>query len=131
MKIGNGVKDNRRAVALVADDDEFCLDVIVQMLTRLGFTVIKAKDGKEAVDLFKKHQNVITIVILDMKMPYNGGKTFRQLRLIDNNVKVLIASGWNEDYQIRSIMAQGCNGFLSKPFNLSMLSEKIQAIMDT
>ena len=129
MKIGNSVNDNRKAVALVADDDKLCLDVIVKMLTRLGYTVIKARDGKEAVELFKKYQNDIILVILDMKMPYNGGKTFRQLKLIDSNVKVLLASGWNEDYEIRSILAQGCNGFISKPFNLTMLSEKIQAIL--
>ena len=91
--------------------------------------MLKARDGKEAVDIFKKDPNNITLVILDMRMPYNGGKTFRQLKQIDNNVKVLLTSGWNEDYQIRNILAQGCNGFISKPFNLAVLSNKIKSIL--
>ena len=58
-------------------------------------------------------------------MPHNGGTTFDQLKKINADVKVLIASGYVEDQRIRDLLAQGCNGFLQKPFNLNVLSQKI------
>jgi DNA-binding NarL/FixJ family response regulator len=60
-----------------------------------------------------------------MKMPYNGGNTFCQLKKISTNVKVLITSGYAKDQQIREMMEQGCRGFIQKPFSINALSQKI------
>jgi CheY-like chemotaxis protein len=117
--------DKRQPVILFADDDQLCLDVGVRMLQKLGYIVLDAKDGKEAISIFKNSQIEVDLVILDMKMPHNGGATFDQLKKINAEVKVLIASGYTEDQQIREMMEQGCSGFLQKPFSINVLSQKI------
>ena len=59
---------------------------------------------------------------MDMNMPHNGGSTFDQLKKIDENVRVIIASGYAESQRIREMMEQGCYGFIQKPFSLNVLS---------
>ena len=117
--------DERKLVILFADDDEICLDVGVKIIQKLGYIVLKAKDGKEAIEVFLKNQSKVNLVILDMKMPYNGGTAFLQLKKINANVKILIASGHAKDQQIREMMEQGCSGFIQKPFSIKALSQKI------
>ena len=117
--------DERQPVILFADDDALCLDIGVKILQKLGYKVLEARDGREAVEVFLNNQSEVNLVILDMKMPYNGGTTFFQLKKINANVKVLIASGYAKDQQIREMMEQGCSGFIQKPFSLNVLSQKI------
>ena len=117
---------NRQPVILFADDDEICLDVSVQILQKLGYTVLEARDGKEAVEEYKNNQDRIDLVILDMRMPYNGERTFEQLKKINADLKIIITSGFTEDYGIRELLKQGCVGFLKKPFNAKTLSHKIR-----
>ena len=68
--------DQRQSVILFADDDPFCLDVGIEILQKLGFKVLNARDGQEAIEVFLNNQREVDLVILDMKMPYNGGKAF-------------------------------------------------------
>jgi CheY-like chemotaxis protein len=117
--------DKRQTVILFADDDALCLDVGVRMMQKLGYNVLEARDGHEAVEVYKKNQNRVDLVILDMKMPHNGGLTFEQLRKMDNDVKILITSGYTEAFRIRKLINHGCEGFIQKPFNLMVLSQKI------
>ena len=117
--------DKRQTVILFADDDALCLDVGVRMMQKLGYNVLEARDGHEAVEVYKKNQNRVDLVILDMKMPHNGGLTFEQLRKMDNDVKILITSGYTEAFRIRKLINHGCEGFIQKPFNLMALSQKI------
>ena len=86
MQGNNKDQADRQAVILFADDDELCLDVGVKMLQKLGYTVLNARDGKEALDVFIKNQNIVDLVILDMKMPHNGGTTFEQIKKINADI---------------------------------------------
>ncbi len=122
MQNKNGKAADRQPVILFADDDEFCLNVVVKMLNRLGYTVLEARDGKEAIEVYKKNQNRVDLVILDMKMPHNGGLTFEKLRKMDTDVKILVTSGYTEDHRIEELINQGCCGFIQKPISLSALS---------
>jgi CheY-like chemotaxis protein len=121
----------RQPVILFADDDEFCLDVVVKMLKRLGYSVLEARDGLEAIQIFKDNQNKVDLVILDMKMPNNGGITYGQLRKMDTDVKILITSGYTEDHRIRELISHGCDGFIQKPFSVSVLSQKVANALST
>jgi two-component system cell cycle sensor histidine kinase/response regulator CckA len=94
---------------LFADDDELCLDVGVKILQKLGYSVLQARDGQEVLEVFENNKNSVDLVILDMKMPYNGGRAFDQLKRIKSDVKVIIASGYTEDQRIREMYEQGCN----------------------
>ena len=117
--------DERQPVILYADDDAICLEVGVKILETLGYKVLDARDGREAIEVFLNNQSEVNLVILDMRMPYNGGTAFFQLKKINANVKVLIASGYAKDQQISEMMEQGCSGFIQKPFSLNVLSRKI------
>jgi two-component system cell cycle sensor histidine kinase/response regulator CckA len=117
--------DERKPVILFADDDPACLDVGVKILQKLGYKVLDARDGQEAIEVFLNNQSEVNLVILDMKMPYNWGNAFSQLKKINANVKVLIASGYAKDQQIKEMMEKGCSGFIQKPFSIKSLSQKI------
>ena len=130
MQTDKKENDERQPVILFADDDPVCLDVGIKMLQKLGYKVLDAKDGKEAISIFKNNQSDVNLVILDMKMPHNGGKTFFQLKRINANVKVIIASGYAKNQQIREIMEQGCSGFIQKPFGINELSQKIMNVLN-
>ena len=125
MQTNNKENSIRKPVILFADDDELCLDVGVKILQKLGYSVLEARDGQEALEVFENNKNTVDLVILDMRMPYNGGRAFDQLKQIKSDVKVLIASGYTEDQQIRDMYEQGCIGFIQKPFSVNLLSDKI------
>jgi len=125
MQTEKKISDGRQPVILFADDDEICLDVGVKILQKLGYKVFDAKDGLEAIEVFKSNQSEVDLVILDMNMPHNGGSTFDQLKKIDEDVKVIIASGYAESKRIREMLEQGCFGFIQKPFTIRALSQKI------
>jgi CheY-like chemotaxis protein len=125
MQIKDSKTENSQPVILFADDDKICLDVSVQILQKLGYTVLEAKDGKEAIEVYKNNQDKVDLVILDMKMPHNGGHTFEQLKKMNADLKIILTSGYSEDYGIRELVKQGCDGFLQKPFGAKILSQKI------
>jgi CheY-like chemotaxis protein len=129
MQTNKKENEERRPIIIFADDDAICLDVGKRMLQKLGYIVLDAKDGKEAIEVFRMNQGEVDLVILDMKMPYNGGTAFSQLKKINANVKVIIASGYAEDQQIREMMEKGCCGFIQKPFSIDVLSHKIRNVL--
>ena len=126
MQTDKKKNDKQQPVILFADDDAICLDVGVKILQKLGYKVLDARDGQEAIEVFLKNQSEVDLVILDMRMPYNGGNAFSQLKKINANVKVLIASGYAKDQQIKEMMEKGCSGFIQKPFSIKSLSQKIK-----
>jgi two-component system cell cycle sensor histidine kinase/response regulator CckA len=120
---------NRQSVILFADDDEICLDVGAKILQKLGYSVLQARDGQEALEVFESNKNTVDLVILDMRMPHNGGRAFDQLKQIKSDVKVLITSGYTDDQRIREMFKQGCIGFIQKPFSINTLSKKIAKVL--
>ena len=121
--------EERRPIIIFADDDAICLDVGTRMLQKLGYIVLDARDGKEAIEVFITNQGEVDLVILDMKMPYNGGTAFSRMKKINADVKIIIASGYAEDQQIQEMMEKGCCGFLQKPFSIDVLSHKIMSVL--
>ena len=120
-----------RETILLVDDEEMVADVGQKMLQKLGYRVVLAKSGRKAVEIFKRLQQRIDLVILDMIMPDRGGsETFDQLKAIAPDVKVLLSSGYSIDGQASQIMKRGCSGFIQKPFNLKHFSRKIREILD-
>lgn len=110
---------------LLVDDEESLRTVGAEMLMALGFTVVTASDGAEALDIYSKENN-FDFVILDLTMPrLDGEQTFRQLRQINPNVKVIISSGYNEQEVTQKFFGKGLAGFIQKPYRLSTLSEAI------
>jgi two-component system cell cycle sensor histidine kinase/response regulator CckA len=116
---------------LLVDDEEMIIDAGKEMLEEMGYRVITATSGQEAIDLFKKRKDEIDMVILDMVMPaVGGGKTYDRLKGLDPDVRVLLSSGYSMDGEAAEILKRGCNGFIQKPFDMKEISNKIREILD-
>ncbi len=115
---------------LLADDEETVRTVGKQMLERVGFDVIVAADGREAVELFDQQHDEIVCVILDLTMPHmDGEQAFREMRRISRDVRVIMSSGYNEQEVTQRFVGTGLAGFLQKPYRLQDLAEKVREIL--
>jgi len=113
---------------LLVDDEETIRGIGIEMLKELGFTTITAGDGREAVEVFRGNPD-ISFVILDLTMPHmDGEQCFRELRLLNPMVKVIMSSGYNEQEVTQKFVGKGLAGFIQKPYRLSTLQEVIQGI---
>ena len=122
------VKRGPRTVLLV-DDEPIIVEVGEQMLMSLGFRVLKAGSGREALAVYERQGDEIDLVVLDMIMPdMGGGETFDRLRRIDPGVRVLLSSGYSLDGEAKEILNRGCSGFIQKPFRLSDLSDALDGL---
>jgi PAS domain S-box-containing protein len=118
-----------RGKILLVDDEKGVVEVCFDMLETLGYEVFSAQSGEEAVNFFQEHGSKIDLVILDMVMPeMSGMETFDALRKIKEDVKVLICSGYSREDEIRQMVDKGCDDYLLKPFDVAMLSEKLQSV---
>ncbi len=116
---------------LLVDDDKVIVHAGKRMIESLGYAVMPAENGEEALTIFENSHDRIDLVILDMVMPYvNGGEVYDRMREINPGVRVLLASGYSLNGQAEDIIARGCNGFIQKPFNTVELSRKIREILD-
>ena len=115
---------------LLIDDEEMIIKVGEELLHELGYEVLSARSGQEAIELYQKNVDKIDLVIMDMIMPgMGGGETFDRLKRINRDIKVLLSSGYSINGQASKILERGCDGFIQKPFNLIQLSDKIQGII--
>lgn len=122
--------DNPKTILLV-DDEDMIWDVISEMLQDLGYNVILAGDGREAVQIYGGNIGKIDLVIMDMLMPDMGGKeAFYILRGLDPKVKVLISSGYVSEDQIQDVMKDCAAGFLRKPYRMADLAKRIHSILN-
>ncbi|MGD9175712.1 MAG: PAS domain-containing protein [Desulfobacterales bacterium] len=120
-----------RETVLLVDDEDMIIDVGTRMLKKLGYQVFIARDGQEAIEIFKKHPEEIDLVVLDMIMPkMGGGETYDRIKKIKPDVKVLLSSGFSINGQASEILNRGCNGFIQKPFNLQNLSQNLRAMLE-
>ncbi len=119
-----------QGLILLVDDETIVREVNDEIISALGYQVLNASNGKQALEIYQERGDEIDLVILDMIMPeMNGAEVFAKLREINPKIKVLLASGYSVEGQASKIMAQGCNGFIQKPFTLELLSTKIDEIL--
>jgi len=115
---------------LLIDDEQMIIKVGEELLRELGYKVLTAESGQDAIKLYKKNADRIDLIIMDMIMPgMGGGETFDHLKGIKPDIKVLLSSGYSINGQASEILERGCDGFIQKPFNINQLSEKIQGII--
>jgi signal transduction histidine kinase/ActR/RegA family two-component response regulator len=120
-----------RPLVLVVDDEEVVRTSTRRLLLHLGYHVLDAKNGQEAVELFKKYRKRIRFVLLDLIMPVMAGAdAFRAMTEIEPEVKVLIASGYTDEDQVTKLLAEGAIGFLPKPFDRTTLETAIKKALE-
>mgnify|MGYP000264153626 FL=1 len=123
--------DRKKETILFVDDEGMIIDVGREILKTLGYEVLLARGGKEAIKVYKANRERIDMVILDMIMPdMGGGETYDRLKEINPQIKVLLSSGYSIDGQAQEIMERGCNGFIQKPFDVKQLSAKMRKILE-
>ncbi len=116
---------------LLVDDEDIIWDVVIDMLQNMGYSVILAANGRDCVDIYRDNPGQIDLVLLDMVMPeMNGHEAFFQLKAIDDDVKVLLSSGYVEEKDARDVLSAGAAGFLQKPYRMVELARRIRQIID-
>ncbi len=119
-----------RVTVLAVDDEEVVRYVAKTMLERSGFNVLTARDGEEAVNVFREHSDEIRAVVLDMTMPrMDGEETFRELKRINNDVRVILSSGYDQKEAVGRFTDQGLAGFIQKPYHSDALIAKIREVL--
>jgi CheY-like chemotaxis protein len=119
-----------KGTLLVIDDDRQVREFTKKALENMGYKAITAEDGLKGIDLYKKNMPNISGVIIDMIMPKaDGMKTFRQMKKINPQIKVLFATGYSKECNNGKISKLGACGIIHKPFRLKMLSDSIEKML--
>ena len=122
--------DSKKTI-LWADDEDIALEVGSQMLQKLGYTVLQARYGYEALEIFEKNKNRISLIILDMRMPgMDGCEVYDRLKAIQQEIKIIIVSGYIDQYSINELFKRKFGDYIEKPFKLKELSEKIEEVLE-
>ena len=109
---------SRRGTILVADDEPTVLATVKLLLGNLGYPVVTATDGQEAVDHFRAAPDGFMAVLLDLTMPQlNGAEALREIRRLNSSVPVLVMSGFSEQDVLNRLKGLGPVEILHKPFN--------------
>jgi signal transduction histidine kinase/ActR/RegA family two-component response regulator len=118
------------ATILLVDDEQIIIDTLQPMLRKLGYRVITACSGQDALAIFREKGRDIDLVMLDLIMPGMGGDAvFDGLRQQRSDAKILLFSGYDAKANVADILNRGCNGFIQKPFSLAALSDALQKIL--
>ncbi|HEX9010334.1 MAG TPA: PAS domain S-box protein [Holophagaceae bacterium] len=116
---------------LVVDDEEEVRTIAEALLRSLGFEVVLAADGLEALEAYRKAGGKIRAVLMDLTMPHmDGVETFRELRRLDPDCRVILTSGYNEQEAIHEFLGKGLAGFVQKPFLRDDLSRALRKALE-
>jgi len=115
---------------LLVDDEDSIRLVAKRILEQLGYHILPASNGPEALEIFLRERDRVNLVILDMIMPGMGGaEVYQKLREIDPLVRVLLSSGYSLDGEAEKILEAGAQGFIQKPYRIAALSHKVAEIL--
>ncbi len=116
---------------LIVDDQESIWDFLIEALQCLGYSVLLAENGADAVEIYKENPGQIDLVLLDMVMPQVGGhKAFLQIRALDPDAAILLSSGFVSEKEVQDLLQQGACGFLPKPHRLPDVAAAIRSALD-
>ena len=116
---------------LLVDDEDIIWDVVIDMLQRLGYTVILAENGLDCVEIYRENPGLIDLVLLDMVMPeMNGRECYFELQKLDPNVKVILQSGYIAQEDAQDVLDAGALSFLQKPYRMTDLAGKMREILN-
>jgi CheY-like chemotaxis protein len=118
---------------LLVDDEEMIMDIGSQFLTRLGYTVLTASGGREALDIVERASGSIDCVLLDFTMPgMDGLETMLQIKEIRPDARIIISSGYTrQQIEDRFACIDRPDDFIQKPFDMKELKEKLEAVIST
>jgi two-component system cell cycle sensor histidine kinase/response regulator CckA len=104
---------------------------LAKLLNRFGYKVITANDGKDALEIYQRDGDSISLIILDLIMPVMDGKQcLAEILRINPNAKVVLASGYSEGGQASGATAAGATGFVQKPYDMRQLLTTVREVLD-
>jgi signal transduction histidine kinase/CheY-like chemotaxis protein len=116
---------------LLVDDDENLRDVGLSIFQNVGYQVITAASGEEALELFQKLGTKIDLIVLDLGMPGMGGKRcLQEILTLKPSQKVLIASGYSANGNIKDMIQYGASGYITKPYRRNQLLGSVRQILE-
>ena len=116
---------------LIVDDHETIWDFLIEALQDLGYSVLLAENGLDAVEIYRENPGAVDLVLLDMIMPKCGGhQAFYQIRELDPQAKILLSSGYVSETEVQDLLRQGACGFLSKPHRIAVVAQAIRDSLD-
>ncbi|MFH1146855.1 MAG: response regulator [Pseudomonadota bacterium] len=120
-----------KASILVVDDDEMVRRASRDLLEFHGYHAIPAKDGRDALEVFARRQDEISLVIIDLVMPGMGGmELYPRIRALEPNIKIVLLSGYPLDQETEELLSRESLAFIRKPFESEILLNTIQLLLD-
>jgi CheY-like chemotaxis protein len=115
---------------LLVDDEAFIREIGEELLTMLGYNVLLAESGERAEEVLAAEKQHVRLVLLDLIMPgLSGAETFRRLRTVAPELKILLATGHGVDSEVRDLLNQGCVGYIQKPYTFADLKSRIARVL--
>ena len=126
---GDGISRGSGTI-LVVDDEETVREVVARILSSLGYGVVLASDGLEAVQLFTREPKRFLLVLLDLTMPrLDGAQAFAEIRNANSTIPVLLMSGFSEQEATAHFSGKGLAGFIQKPFDIATLQRALKTAL--
>jgi CheY-like chemotaxis protein len=123
--------NGRREFVMVVDDDSLVASLVERVLTGEGYQVITACDGFQALEMYKRFQSRIQLVLLDLNMPgMNGMVVFQELLIINPQVQAILTTGFIDDNRLKEMLAKGLRGYLQKPLTQKELLLQVRKTLD-
>ena len=123
--------DGPNELIMVVDDEQNVNLMMQEVLIDQGYRVVSAKDGLEAIKIYKKLKHEINLIILDFLMPImDGSEVFEELRTINPQVAVVLSSGFTEHESLKVMLAKGLRGFIPKPYTRQRLLLQVRTTLD-
>ncbi len=117
---------------LLVDDEEFIRDLGSRILSKAGYGVITASDGREALEIYQQRSGDIDLVLLDLMMPEMGGKQCLEgLLILSPSVNVVIASGYSASGPTKDALSAGAKAFVNKPYDMRQMLEVVRGVLDS
>ncbi len=122
----------RGTTVLLVDDEEVVREMVGEVLEQAGLAVLRAEDGRRALDLFREARGRVDVVLLDLSMPgWSGEQTCRRLRELDPGVRVILSSGYDPDEARGRFGADAPAGFIQKPYRPEQLLAEIERCLES
>jgi CheY-like chemotaxis protein len=116
---------------LLVDDEDSLRKLGSRMLKNLGYKVLTASNGEDAVELFRQNWGEVDLVVMDLGMPGMGGKkALEAILAFDPKAKVVIASGYSANGQVKDALGSGASGYVAKPFRRMELINAVRKVLD-
>ncbi len=122
----------QQGTVLLVDDEPLVRSSGRRILSQMGFDVIEASNGEEAIGKYTNQHYQFDVVLLDLIMPgMEGDEVFRRLKALDQNVKVIFVSAYSRDtVRVDNLLAEGAIDFIQKPFSISEINMAITTAVE-